>query len=542
MSTKKKYLAFFICVMIAQVVLAQKNERKNATPPPKVKVSPMPQTITFNPFNPEDTLSEHFGYLLNNYFAFGKFQEPFNALTGKSSKDIFMSLFTPQAHIANDLGAPANFTSKIPIKDYATQAAAKRPRNYELFLQKGLVVEGKLDTLQRDYVAEYPIFKLFADKALHRYPYQLGAIYILRIRINAKKHTFLIEDIRIEEGNVFENFALGGFNFQGDSPLLITSSLESLVRDVKEAIDPNDLKRRDSQMALQSYNATEKSKSEDKRRVLTRSNISVTVGLHIPEYMAPIPVPQNTSEDASYTGTQSGDGLGVIYQKVVGKNDGFGWFVGLSYNRMYFNASYENLGIVYNQSPNGEPLQDLEGNKYDYRFVDVHQFKDVGYLNYLTPEFGFLLNIHLGKGAYFQATSSLAHHSLIQNTSNTSGIVSYRGQVDGQGAPISQDELGFYTNKEVEWSRSFTEMQSFMAYHLGLSLNIMLGQKMAFYLEGRYNHSLAYAIRQKVNTDLPFFDIDENSWKSPMNYLPESRHFQSFSIQAGLRYYLFEMR
>jgi hypothetical protein len=53
---------------------------------------------------------------------------------------------------------------------------------------------------------------------------------------------------------------------------------------------------------------------------------------------------------------------------------------------------------------------------------------------------------------------------------------------------------------------------------------------------------MTYAIREAINKDLPFFDIDERSWKSPMNYLPESRHLQSFSVGIGFRFYFYEKR
>jgi len=544
MSNALKITVAITCLLFGMQAVAQ--IRNTTAPEPQTSIvllPPMADSIVFNPFYAEDSLSEAFSILLNHYFKYGKFEKPYDAFSGKQGRVFFQELFTPNAMVVNDLGKINGFMTQLPIAQYVNQASTKRPPNYEFFVEKGLMVVAYADTVARNYVAEYPVFKLFADKAVYRNPYELGAIYTIKVRINLDSFDIKIEDVVIKEGHLFQNFSLGGFGFQGDSPLLLTNNLNGLVRSAEEAIDPNIYQKKDTKMARISDNSKPKKKPKSERvSTITKSNINFKAGLLYPDMFKPNMIPQNTNDDATIRTSQGGESIGIAYQKTVGKKDGFGWFIGVNYNRLDFKSTYENLGMIYTQDPIGSPLFDLEGNAYAFRHVQVPTFTDVGYLSYVTPEFGLLFNIHLGAGAHFQISGSISHNTMIENTSITTGVVSYQGQMTGDSPLISQDNLGFYTNREVEWNRPFDEFQNFMAYHAGLSLNIMMGERMSIFAEGRYNSSMTYAIRQANNKDLPFFDLGERSWKSPMNFLPESRNFKTFSLSIGLRFYLNEKR
>ena len=229
------------------------------------------------------------------------------------------------------------------------------------------------------------------------------------------------------------------------------------------------------------------------------------------------------------------------FQKAYGTNGFFGILFGVEYEINYYDFSHKNVTLSYTTDCDGNALTDLEGGVYDRKLADISKYDETGEMHYLRPEIGLFINVPFTSWLGIQFFGTLGNAFVFQNSYAANATVSYSG-VKGDYQVENEPALGFYTDKEVEFSGSLNNLQNFMYYRFGASLDINLARWLALSLQAEYRSSLTYAIRFRDYSCI-FSDPDDmRSFVSQFDALKESRLYNAVALQAGFKIYLKEKR
>lgn len=511
----KIYIVGFFALFACNLAVAQNTKnKKTTTAPAPVPEVVLPETIVFDPYNPEDSLGIYFLKMVIDFEKFGHLAKQENQAISQDLLKKYIALFNANATLPNELGKNKSFEDNT-LAQFQNAATGLEYQPYLLFVQKG-VLTANLQEGTNEYVGKFDFFKLYADKASFMANYESGVFYTLTYRYKVEGYVVQIDKVEVQENGVKNNFALGGFGYMGTSAVLICNNLNALVKPLVVDLGPQPRK---------------------KEKVLNKSNITLQAGVFVPMFLQTELIASNLNFQSSRSDASNGQTAGIQLQKVFGKKGMFGMSLGVAYQQLKFNNTYNDQTFVYTSGPDNSELEDLEGNIYDVRFVQISSFEDNGSLTYIRPEFGLLLNFPLSKSVWLQLNGAFGQQFMQSNTYNTNTIVSYQGQINGQGGPISQDELGFYTNYKKEATGNLSTAQSFTDMRFGASLDVMLGQRVALMFQANYHQSLTYAFREQ-KFGFPFFDpAVDSDFQSKMNYLDASRNFKAVSFQFGVRFY-----
>lgn len=463
-------------------------------------------------FNPEDTLGETIFNALDEFEKFGHFGSVEDGFKSKKYVKGFFNLFELDAKLVDDL-TDTILGSQVTLSEYRDLVNKKNYNHYALFLERDSAIATKI-VGSNYYELSLRMFKLFSDKAIIGDKYKHGAIYKVSLKFRLDTSVVKFTDVTLEEGKEYQDFILGNYGRHIYSTLLMSNNVESLAKPVPPPYVPT------SQP--------------------TRSNFFIRAAMQYTDIFSPEAFAGNLDPAYSYSGTEDGRSFGFFYQKAFAKKDIFGLTLGVEYEQNSYQFRHDNAYFVYDSDENGDPLMDLEGTPYNYKHVFLQSHLEDGTLNFVKPEIGLFFN--LGQGWFnVQLLGSVGNAFLLESRYDARTTVSYEGEMDGVGT-IQEPALGFYNNLEVTSSGTHNEVQSFMFYKGGLGLDFIIEERIGISLLAEYKSSFTYMIR-KNSAGKPFLDPDTGAgFGSQFDYLNESRNYQGFSVQAGIKIYLNEKR
>ncbi len=471
-------------------------------------------TITSDPFNPEDTTGQLIWNLVNRYETYSHFAREDEMRGNKSYAEGLLSLFNQQAMVPYDLGTAEQLLQKVSIADYAAAGLSKGGQKFFLVIEKK-IFEATRTSEKEDYIGYVRLFKIFSDTARINKEYDLGMMLELEIRLWGDSLRAEISNITLVDNKIYERYMLSGFGYHGNSDLLISNNLNNLII----------------------YKAPPKSKVPKQ----TKSGFLLHGGYLFTNYLYPEAINGNQNPNTSFSGTEYGYVAGLQYQKVYGEKGFFGILFGVEYEMNAYDFEYNNIQLSYTLDCDGNPLKDLEGNPYDRRLVDVSNSVEQGEITFIRPEVGLFFNLGLGKGANVQLFGLVGNAFIASKSYNAMATVSYTGFANGLELG-NRPELGFYEDLEVTFNGDLANLQSFMFYRLGASLDINLSQWLAFSILGEYRGSMTYALRFS-EFNCAFLDpADPRTFVSKFDYANASRHYKAFGIQAGFKIYIKEKK
>ncbi len=511
-----KYLltySWMLLLLVSTGLYAQKTTQK--TTKPNAKAVPVtPDSVMFSLFNPEDSLGRNVFRVLDAYEHFGHFGAVEDGLKNATFLNEFIALFDSNATIQDDFGSTIN-PQALPIAQYRSLAKQKGFQAYVLIIERSDTTIAREKDKSGNYYAQVRFFKLFNNKAIMGATQKHGAIYTVGLRLNKDGSKVKITHVTLAPGDEFFNFNLGKYGRHIYSSILVSSNLRTLVQEVPPPYQP--------------------------KPTPTKSNFFVHAGYQITSFLQPEAMRNNLNANYNFSGTEQGRSIGFKYQKAYAPKDRFGLFFGVEYEENMYDFTHADASFVYTQDQNGNPLVDLEGTTYDKKYVDVASYAESGTLKYVKPEVGAFLNLG-GKVFNFQLLGSVGNAFKLSSTYEAQSTVSYKGQIEGQGAPISEDALGFYTDLKTDFGGDHTEVQNFMFYKAGAGLDIILGKHFGLSFLFEYKSSFTYAMR-KNTSELMFLDPDTGAgYISQFNTVNDSRLYNALSLQAGFKFYLNEKR
>ena len=470
--------------------------------------------ITFDIYDPEDTLGNRIFQKLVEYERFGHFGSTESGQVEKKYIENFRTLFDDGVMLPEDMTDTNQVNAKISVDAYTQLAFKKGFFPYVLFIQREDVGGYKLDTSEFYYTTVH-LFKLFEDRALIGEKCTHGVELFVGLRFNRTGDSIMITEVTVPESGNHTQFILGKYGRHIYSPILVSNNIKTLIQEVPPPYVPT--------------------------AQPTRSNIFLRVGMQYTDIFQPEALQGNLDPTYTFSGSEEGRSAGFFYQKAFAKKDVFGLTIGAEVEQNMYSFIHENGYFVYDSDENGDPLTDLEGSQYDNKHVYLHSHEEDGTLTYFKPEVGMFLN--LGQGWFnVQLLGSVGNAFLMESTYNANTIVSYEGEIEGIGK-IQEPALGFYENLEVNTSGSHSELQSFMFYKGGLGIDFIIEERIGISLLAEYKGSFTYIIRKNSATHKPFLDPDTGAgFSSQLDHLNESREYQGFSVQAGIKIYLNEKR
>jgi hypothetical protein len=473
-------------------------------------------TLTCDPFNPEDTTGQMVWELVNRYEIYSHFAKENEMRGNKSYAEGLKSLFNEQAMVPNDLNPTSleQLLQQVSIKDYASSGLAKGGQKFFLVTEKKLF-EASRSTDSEDYIGYVRVFKIFSDTARLKKEYDLGVMYEMEIRLWGDSLQAEISNITLVDNKIYEHYMLSGFGYHGNSDLLITNNISSLLT-YKEPPKPKVPKQ-------------------------TKSGFFLHGGYLFTNYLYPENITGNQNPNTSYSGTEYGYVAGLQYQKVYGEKGFFGILFGVEYEIDYYDFEYNNIRLNYTLDCDGNTLKDLEGNLYESKQVDVSSYAEKGEISLIRPEVGLFFNLGLGKGANLQLFGLVGNAFISSKSYDATATVSYTGYANGLEL-TDRPELGFYNDLQVDFSNDLANLQGFMFYRLGASLDLNLSKWLAFSILGEYRGSMTYALRFR-EFNCAFLDPnDPRTFVSKFDYTNVSRFYDAFGIQAGFKIYIKEKK
>jgi len=473
------------------------------------------KSVKFSLFEPEDSIGTLVFRTLDNFEHFGHFGEIESGLKNGNFITKYMALFEPYAMMLDDLSDTIVKKEQVNKSQYEKLARKSGYQPYILFIEKSdSTVAVKQDSASF-YTTRIRFFKLFKDKAIIGDTCLHGAIYSVGLKIYEDTALVKITDVRLEENGDHHRFYLGNYGRHIYSPILVSNKLESLIVPFPPRYKPT------SQPS--------------------KSNIFLHVGYISTNYMQPEAMRNNLNAAYAFSGNESGRSAGIKYQKTYGRRGIFGLFFGVEYEENTYDFTHTNASFIYTEDQDGNQLIDLEGWEYDKKYVDVASYQEEGNITYVKPEVGLLFNLG-GKVVNFQILGSVGNAFLMTKTYQANSIVSYQGEIDAIGVPISNEALGFYTDLEKTFEGDLSQAQNYMFYKAGAGIDFIISQRIGLSLLVEYRESFTYAFR-KHNTDLMFLNPDtEAGYSSQLNTLSDSRLYNGLSLQAGIKIYLNELR
>jgi hypothetical protein len=470
--------------------------------------------IVCDPFNPEDTTGQIVWDLVNSYEKHSHFARESEMRGNKSYAEALTKLFNDQAMVPNDLGTFEQLIQKVSIADYAAAGLGKGGQKFFLVTEKK-PFEATRAPESDDYIGYLRVFKIFSDTARLGKEYDLGLLYELEIRLWGDSLQAEISNITLVDNKIYERYMLSGFGYHGNSDLLISNNLNKLIV-YKEPPKPKVPKQ-------------------------TKSGFFLHGGYLFTNYLYPEAINGNQNPNTSFSGSEYGYVAGLQYQKVYGEKGFFGILFGLEYEMNFYEFQHNNIRLTYTLDCDGNPLKDLEGNPYDSRMVNVSNYSEQGEITFIRPEVGLFFNLGLGKGANVQLFGLVGNAFISSKSYTASATVSYTGFANGLELN-NRPELGFYQDKEVDFNGDLANLQSFMFYRLGASLDINLAKWLAFSILGEYRGSMTYALRFR-EFNCAFLDpADSRTFVSKFDYANASRFYDAFGIQAGFKIYIKEKK
>ena len=469
--------------------------------------------ITFDLYDPEDTLGNRLFEKLVEYERFGHFGSTQSGSLEKKYMERFKALFDKGVMLPEDLTDTNAVHAKISMDAYTKLAYKRGFFPYVLFIQRENVGGYKIDTSGFYYTTVH-MFKLFEDRAIIGQKCVHGAELLVGLRFNRLGDSIMIADMSVPDGGNYTQFILGKYGRHIYSPILVSNNVKTLVQDIPPPYVP---------------------KSQP-----TRSNFFIRAGMQYTDIFSAQPLENNLNQNYAYSSSEEGRSAGFFYQKAFAKKDIFGLTIGVEVEQNTYQLKHENANFIFDSDENGDPLMDLEGTSYDYKHVFLQSHVEDGTLNFVKPEIGLFFN--LGQGWFnVQLLGSVGNAFLLESTYDARTTVSYEGEMDGVGT-IQEPALGFYDNLEVTSSGTHNEVQSFMFYKGGLGLDFIIEKRLSISLLAEYKSSFTYMIR-KNSAGKPFLDPDTGAgFGSQLDQLNESRNYQGVSVQAGIKIYLNEKR
>lgn len=470
------------------------------------------ELITCDPYNPEDTLGEVVWNLLNDYDRFGHFNN-YGQTTGSTMfAERFTGLFLSNSMLVNDLGGTVDTVTPVSIMKYVELGMKNAYYSYLMVAEKKPFTAKKVadDTAFIGYVK---VFKVYSDTARFDKIYELGAIYELEITLNADSLWAHISNISLVNKSVFTNFMLNNYGYQNNSQVLLTNNLSRVV----------------------GYKAPEPPKVP----VASKSNLFFYGGLLAPNYLQPEAIAHNISLNSNYSGSQSGYFGGLQWQKAYGKKGRYGLIIGAEFEHNSFSFRQENLVLEYFANCDGSVLTDFEGQSYNKRVAEIPLHEESGELQFIRPHLGLFFNFPLNTKINLQLLGTFGTSMVFASNYQASSAVSYTGQKDNFEIN-DRPELGFYSNRSMEFSGELNALQNFMSYSAGFSFDFNLGKRVALSLGGSYRSSATYALGFKPSDCLYLSPDEPSTFTSQLNALNQSRKYDAFAAQIGFKIYLNE--
>ena len=469
--------------------------------------------ITFDLYDPEDTLGNKIFEKLVAYERYGHFGSTESGSIEKKYIERFKALFDDGMMLPQDLTDTNQVNAKVSLETYTQMAFRKGYFPYVLFIQKEDVGGFQIDSSGFYYTTVH-LFKLFEDRAIIGQKCTHGAELLVGLRFDRTGDSIMITEVTMPDGGNYTQFILGKYGRHIYSPILVSNDVKTLVQELPPPYVPT------SQP--------------------TRSNFFLRIGMQYTDIFQPEAAPGNLNPDYRYSGSEEGRSVGFSYQKAFAKKDIFGLTVGVEVEQNTYQFTHENGTFVYDSDENGDPLLDLEGTPYDYKHVYLQSHEETGTLNYVKPEIGLFFN--LGQGWFnVQLLGTVGNAFLMESSYDATSMVSYEGEIEGIGT-IQEPALGFYDEIEVNTTGSFSEVQSFMFYKGGLCIDFIIEERVGISLMAEYKNSFTYMIRKNA-AGKPFLDPDTGAgFGSQLDHLNESRNYQGFALQAGIKIYLNEKR
>ncbi len=473
------------------------------------------ETISFQLFNPEDSIGKEVFSQLDKFERFGHFGNVEDRAKNGQYISNYVNLFVKGAKVPDDLSDTIIGKKEITIEEYENLARKAPVFPYVLILEKQDTTKALKVDSSGFYYTTFRFFKLFDKRAIIGKVYKHAAIYSVGFKFRLDTSESYFTEIRKLEGDEFTDFKLGSYGRFIYSEILLSNDLTTLPKPLPPPYVPTSTP--------------------------TKSNFFLYGGYLLTNFLAPENYKGNSNTNYSGTGQESGYSVGLKYQKGFGQNDLFGIIVGVEYEMNMYDFTQNDMSFEYSEDNDGNSLVDLEGGEYDKKYVDVSTYKENGDLSFIKPEIGLFLNFGKKK-VNFQIIGAIGNAFLLQTNYSNRSITSSKGEIFGSGKPISGEHLGFYNQLETNFTGEFTEAQSYMFWKMGAGVDFKFGDRIGFSLSAEYRKSFTYVLR-KNTADQAFLDPDKNlGYGSQFNVLSESRNYSAIAIVAGFKIYLNEKR
>ncbi len=306
--------------------------------------------LTFDIYDPEDTLGNRIFQKLVEYERFGHFGSTETGLLEKKYIESFRALFDEGVMLPEDMTDTNQVNAKITVQAYTDLAYKNGFFPYVLFIQREDIGGYKLDTSEFFYTTVH-LFKLFEERAIIGEKCVHGAELLVGLRFDRTGDSIMITEVSVPEGGNHTRFLLGKYGRHIYSPILVTNNVKSLVQEIPPPYTPT------SQP--------------------TRSNLFMRVGMQYTDIFQPQAYPGNLDPAYSFSGSEEGRSAGFFYQKAFARKDIFGLTVGAEVEQNTYSLRHENGYFQYDSDEKGDPLTDLEGSVYDRKHVYLHATKRV---------------------------------------------------------------------------------------------------------------------------------------------------------------------
>ena len=508
----KVKILFFLLVLLMQPSFAQ-TDVIISVPKDSLK------NIIVNPFDHQDNLGQSIYIFFLSFESTGHFADLGQNYSSAKVVKTYTELFDASAVVPNDLQMKDTLVGKpISIDAYAKLAKKHGYFAHRLIIEKRMINATRVDSGR--YRGVYHYFKLFSDKALLGEAYQHGATYEMVFEFNEDGSDISINSIAQMPNGEFHKFKLGNFGYTSNNNIMATNSLKSLIQEPtllqKEELKP----------------------PKDSADYRAQPAFAIYGGYVIPDYLWAANYADNLNPIAGSSTEQSGYDFGARLQLPLGKKGNLNLFLGLGYEQNKYKVNYNDLQFIYTTDCFGKPLEDIEGNPYDEKWVDVSTLYESGELSFLKPEVGLLYKINLGEKIQLNLMGALGYSYLSKSHFEMDATVSYRGRIKGLGNPISSEDLGFYTDYSKTNFGEITNISSFAYYKFGGSLDFRLGKQNYLSLGFEWRTGLT-PVFTTGSSFWPFLDPAVNdTFLSSFTNVPEERTYQSMAILLSYKFQL----
>ena len=506
-----KNIFWVFMLLFMNYTQAQTEETKTATAEDSVK------TLSVDPFDHQDGLGQSIYIFFLNFEKTGHFADQGHTHTNQKILAKHIALFDSAAFVPNDLNMKDTVVGPaVSIHEYGKLAKKNGFFPYRLILEKRVINATEVDSGR--YQGYYRYFKLFSQKAVLGEAYNHGATYKIVFEFNKDGSDIRINNITQEPNGEYRNFRLGNFGYTSDFNLMATYNLKNLKQEptlaqIEQLKPPKD--------------------SADYR---AQPAFALQGSYVLPSYLWAANYAGNLNATAGASTKQSGWGAGLRLQLPMGQKGNFNLTFGLEYEVNNYEVQYNDLQFIYKTDCFGKPLKDLEDSSYDEKWVDVSSNFEKGSFSFIKPEIGLLYKIKMGKKLELDLLAAAGFSYLTSSEFTSETTVSYRGKKYGFGDPISQDELGFYTDYKKNSSGEISNASSFYYYKFGGSLDFALSQTstLSFGFEMRNGLSPIFETGYEF---WPFLDPELNdTFLSSFTNVQESVTYQSMAFVFSYKF------